>query len=821
MKFSVATLLATFADDKFVAPKVLEKKLGCEDEGSLRELQITLDALEKTGILEKERGKYRRVQNTGYIEGRLRCSSKGFCFAIQDLEDAEDIYIRDRDLNHSWNGDRVLVAVTKEASRRRSPEGRVQLVMERANTSVLARVKSENHKYSAVPLDDRLLFELDLDADEAELSTAVDHLVNVEVARYPLGRHAPIGRLAQVLGSDAEAASDIDIVCCKHSLPGAFSESLELAAKMLPTRVRKADTKDRLDLREEITVAIHGAEADSAAGMMDNAISLVRTSDDLWKLSVHTVDVAFYVPVDSGLDQEARRRSTAVYLGETVIPLLPEQISQNLCSFQPGKDRLGVTLVMLLDDAGEVQSFEVQPSVLSADAALSYHQAQRILDRDAKTKNIKKYKDVFKLIDQLASIGQSLRQQRYQRGAFELNLPERLPAVAEAKDDVSPALYSRFAYNDEGILGAMVVAEALPIRGLLAEIMLLANQLIAKHLQALSVPLLYRVHRAPDRNSAQELVKLAVNLDIELELDEEDDEVTPQVYQNFLEKFGESEAERVMIYLLQQTLKSASYSLTPGKHFGLAISAEDGYTHFTCPARRYCDLQIQRVLHAVFESGRDRRTTRSKDRVNLRSSESHGNVNWNVLPPDVHQDLELQHQAIVVQLSEREMRAQDAEEDLIGLKKAEFMKAHTGEVFNGLITRVQNYGFFVEIEDWLVEGLVHVSSLKDDWYEHRIRQQRLVGRKNRQQYGLGDRVEVQVKSVDYYRQQIDLMVVGGGSESEEEGEDNGREPSRENGREGALEPSRDRGRDLILDQDDFEEEEEVTVTEGIDLDDDE
>ncbi len=767
MKFSVATLLATFADDKLVAPRVLEKKLGCEDETSLRELQITLDALEKIGILVKERGKYRRLTDTGYIEGRLRCSSKGFCFAIQDVEDAEDIYIRDRDLNHAWNGDRVLVTVTKEASRRRSPEGRVQLIMERANTSVLARIKGDQGRFRAVPLDDRLLFELALDADEAALNEAIEHLVNVEVMRYPIGRHAPVGRLTQVLGSDAEAASDIDIVCCKHSLPGEFPESLQQVLKDLPTRVRKADLKDRIELRDTLTVAIHGAEADSAAGMIDNAISLEKLEDG-WRLWVHTADVAFYVPVDSAIDQEARRRGTAIYLGETVIPLLPDPLAKSLCSFQEGRDRLSISLEILLSEEGELQAFEVYPSIIQANAVLSYHQAQTILDRDAKTKGIKKHKEIFELIDQLAEVGQLLRQQRYQRGAFELNLPERLPMVAEAKDNVSPALYSRFAYNDEGILGAMIVADELPIRGQLAEIMLLANHLVAMHLQSLGLPLLYRVHRAPDRNTVQELVKLAANLEIELDWEESDEDIDSKVYQRFLEQFGETSAERVLTYLLQQTLKPASYSLTPGKHFGLSIAAEEGYTHFTCPARRYCDLQIQRVLHALFETGRDRRTTRSKDRVNLHSSEAHGNVNWNVLPPDVQQELEMQHQAIVVQLSERETRAQDAEEDLIGLKKAEFMKAHTGEVFNGLITRVQNYGFFVEIEDWLVEGLVHVSSLKDDWYEHRIRQQRLVGRKNRRQYSLGDRVEVQVKSVDYYRQQIDLMVVGGGSESDED-----------------------------------------------------
>jgi ribonuclease R len=211
------------------------------------------------------------------------------------------------------------------------------------------------------------------------------------------------------------------------------------------------------------------------------------------------------------------------------------------------------------------------------------------------------------------------------------------------------------------------------------------------------------------------------------------------------------------------TLKPATDSTVPGPHFGLALS--QGYGHFTSPLRRYGDILNHRILHAVFDQGRDRRTTRAKERVNLRHSSCHGQISWNVLPPEIQRELETAIAAAVPHLNEREKIAQQAQQDLEGLQKAKQMQERTGEVFRGLITGIQSYGFFVEIEELMVEGLVHVSSLKDDWYEYRSRQQTLIGRKSRRQYRLGDRVEVQVKSVDYYRQQIDLVVVGGGSEA--------------------------------------------------------
>ncbi|HAG83966.1 MAG TPA: iron ABC transporter substrate-binding protein, partial [Cyanobacteria bacterium UBA12227] len=293
MEFSIATLLSNFADDKLVAPKVLEKKLGCHDEASLEKLQIVLDALERVGILVKDRGRYRRIQEDDVVEAKLRCSSKGFCFAIQDIEGADDIYIQKSHLSSAWNGDRVLVKITKEGSRRRSPEGQVRLILERANPSVLARVRQADNGYRAVPLDDRLLFELDLKGNGISLEHAVDHLVHVEVVRYPLGQNPPVGKVARILGSDAEDAADTDIVCCKHDLRRQFPDEILKAAEALPKQLRKTDLKKRLDLRPLLTVTIEDGSDHPESAIVENAFTLQKTKAGHWQLGIHIADVAF------------------------------------------------------------------------------------------------------------------------------------------------------------------------------------------------------------------------------------------------------------------------------------------------------------------------------------------------------------------------------------------------------------------------------------------------------------------------------------------------------------------------------------------------
>lgn len=751
MKFSIATLLANFSDDKLVAPKAVEKKLDCHSDQSIRKLQIALDALEKIGVIAKDKGRYRRLFEEVLVEAKLRCSSKGFCFAIQDSEGTEDIYIRESHLSNAWNGDRVFVKIIKEGSRRRSPEGEVKLILERANPSLLARIKQINGNnresyYRAVPLDDRLLFELDLVPEGPDLADAIDHLVHVEVLRYPLGEKRPIGKVVQILGSDAEAADDLDIVCCKHDLLRHFPEEVLKEAESLVNHSTKADQKNRLDLRELLTVSFGELNKKD----INHALSIETTTSGYWRVGVHIADVAYFIKADSPLDKEARKRGISIYLRNQVVPILPDGLSSDYFSLLPEKDRLAISILITVNKNGQIVEFEIEPSVIQVNAHLSYKETRKIINGNTNELVNLNLEQLENAINKLQNVSKALRNARLRRGAFDLNLPDE-----------------KSYYNDESPLGAMINPEIFPARSMVAELIILANQGIATHLLALGVPAIYRVQNSPDPGDIQEFIKLASNLGADLYIEDEED-LQPADYQAFVQEFTASKSERVLTYLLEDTLKPAIYSTTAQPHFGLAL--QHGYVHCTSPISRYSDLLISRVLHTVFNEGRDRRSSRSKEGVELGHSSCHGKISWNVLAPEIQQELEAQLTSVVVHLTERENIAQDGQEDLEGLIKTGLMKERTGQTFQGLITGVQSYGFFVEIEissesteTFRVEGLVHVSSLKDDWYEYRSRQQTLVGRKNRNQYRLGDIVEVQVKSVDYYRQQIDLVAVSGGS----------------------------------------------------------
>ena len=738
MEFSITQLLENFSDDKLVTPKAIEKKLAIGDDNkSVRRLQVTLDALEKIGILEKDKGRYRRIHEEGLVEGRLRCSSKGFCFAIQDAEDAEDIYVRESRLSNAWNGDRVLVHVTKDGVRRRSPEGEVRLILERSNPTLLSTVKLVDASYRAVPLDDRLLFEVELVPDEEhpDLDVAVGKLVHLEMVRFSLGHHLPMGRILQVLGDDAESTNDIDLVCCKHNLPRRFSAKALTAAASLPRGLRKADLKHRLDLRKTLTVRIGNATAIS--------IAQVETG---WELGVHIPDVATYVTSGSPLDIEARKRLRSFFLGDTILPMLPEMNVFNQAEY------LAMSVLTKLDHEGNVLSFEIQPSAILVRANLSYQRAQQILDgevavdKDAPSQEIDT--EVEELVQLIAKVGALLQDRS---NAIRLVLPQ-IPSQ-EA---------------DEGVRGLTVVPSTLPIAGTVTEVMILANKAIASHLQSLAIPAVYLRQIPPDQVKVDDWIKLLESMGISIQL-ETPEQIQVADIHSILQQMNQIEqvaSRDILKYLLLSMSKTSEYVLAPALHFGLGM-IDLPYLHGVFPQNHYADLLIQRTLHTVFEEGRDRRSIRIKDGVNLRSSSAHGQVNWSVLPPDTERQLIEDLELVLPKLNQADALYHRSISDLDGLRKAEFMRSHTGENFYGIITSVQSYGFFVEIESLMEEGLVHVSSLKDDWYEFPLINGKgrarastlLVGRRSGRQYCLGDRVEVQVKGVDYYRQQIDLVAI--------------------------------------------------------------
>jgi len=731
MHFTIASLLANFTEDKFVAPKALEKKLGCDDEQSQRELEIALDALERIGLLTKERGKYRRASDDGLIEGRLRCSSKGFCFAIQDTEGAEDIFVRENQLSTAWNGDRVLVRVTREGRRKKSPEGEVKLILERGNPSVIARVKQTEHGFRATPLDDRLLFEIALEPNDLvpDLTQVVDQLVHVNIRRYPLGGYLPIGDIGQILGTDAQSAPALDLICCKHNVVRQFSPALQAAATSLNQQLQTADFGQRQDLRDLVTITLVAPGQEPQV-----AFSLDALEADLWQLGIHIADVGGVLPLDDPLDRAARRQGMTLATPELSVPLLPPELTQ--VRLLPGGDRAAISLLIHLTSAGVVQSYTIHRSRITVDACV---ESQQVIDTLARGDSSG---DWLRTLIQLAT---AVSQQRQQRGSIE----------------ISPAVSLSLAYADEGLATAIPLSTPAPWTSLVV----LANELLGTHLVRLGVPALYRTQQVPDVANVQEFLKLCQNLNLPLSLGESTS-VAPRDMQRFLGQLGASDLAPVLQELLLETLKPATNSVTPLPHFSLALAS--GYAHFCSPLQRYSDIVNQRILQTLLTQGRDRRSPRAKERVNLGHSSCLEQVNWQVLTTDTQREIDALLKEIVAHLQERERQTQSAWKDLVGLQRVRQVQACMGEVRPGIITGVQSYGFFVELIDFNVEGLVHVSSLKDDWYEYRAHAQTLTGRRNRLRYRLGDRVDVLIKNVDSYRQQVDLTVMGGGSQASEE-----------------------------------------------------
>jgi ribonuclease R len=739
MQFTVGQLLENFSEDSLVDADTIVQRLGIQDiPQALRQLQVALDALEKIGILFKDGGQYRRLPDEGLVPARLRCSSKGFCFAIQDGEGTEDVYIHESRLNGAWNGDRVLVRVTKDGVRRRSPEGEVRLITERVTPTLLARVKAVETGYRAVPLDDRLLFEVELVAGEEvpDLAVAEDHLTHVEVVRYPLGSHLPLGKILQILGKSPETTNDIDLICCKYNLPRRFGVKEMSEAASTPRSVRKADLKHRLDLRELVTLRLGSAPALS--------LEVLETG---WRLGVHIPDVAHYVSPESAMSATAQKRGRSFHLGETVLPMLPEigVLSQ--------PEHLTMSLLVQIDGVGNIIGYEIQPSVVALRSSLSYRRAQAILEQADGTEpddlsiNQPIDAEVQSLLESLVQVARLLPQV-----PFQAVLPQ-----------------AELSQPDEGMWGVPVLPEDMPIAGVVSNLCVLANRLIAEHLQALHLPLLRVVQSPPDANKLGDWLKLVASISRrELEGAEA---YSADGLAGLVGSLDEQH-QPTLAYLLARLWRLGEYSLGEGGHFGVGTAV---YTHAVLPQFRYGDLLVQRLLHASFEAVRDRRSSRSREGLNFHSSSCHGLVQGCVLSAEAEKHWQEVLAQAVPLLNQQNSLHYRVITDLEGLRKAEVMRTQIGANFYGLITGVQSYGFFVEIEGLLVEGLVHVSSLKDDWYEfpangkgsrgryHNV----LVGRRSGRQFGLGDRVEVQVKGVDYYRQQIDLGAVIGETVAEE------------------------------------------------------
>jgi ribonuclease R len=529
-------------------------------------------------------------------------------------------------------------------------------------------------------------------------------MVVVEITRHGAAGQPPRGVVAEVLGPIDQPRVDTEIILRKHAIPDAHGPEARAEADRIGAGVRAADLDGRTDFRDRIVVTIDGEHARD----FDDAISIERLPNGHYRLGVHIADVAHYVKEGSALDREAFDRGTSVYFPERAVHMFPEALATGVCSLNPHVDRLVQSCLMEVTAKGDVVGHEVHDGVIRSTERMTYTAVNAILaDRDPEVRA--RYAALVPTFELMGELFEVLNRRRRQRGSVDFDLPE--PQVV---------------LDTEGLVADIVPSERNVAHRLIEEFMLLANETVASHLERASMPALYRIHETPDAVKVEEFDTFVRALGFAL--DAPPGAVKPKHFQTLVEKIKGSPVERPIAFLMLRTMQKARYDSVNMGHFGLAAAS---YTHFTSPIRRYPDLVVHRLL-------RELRHTRVTD--------------------ERREALEVTLPDVGRHTSERERRADEAERELIQWKKVRFMADKVGDVFDGYITGVTHFGLFVELVDHFVEGLVHVSTLGEDYFRFTEGSHVLVGERTQRVYRLGDHVRVQVVRVDLDRRMIDLAV---------------------------------------------------------------
>lgn len=683
--------------DRPLKAKELAKGLGVATH-QYGDFQDQLRRLEDEGVLYRvKKQRYAVPKRLNLVVGRVQSIRSGAAFVVPD-EDTPDVFVPAHQLGSALDGDRVVVRVERRRRGERA-EGRVIRVLERSRSTIVGAYHPKHNYGFVVPEDRKLTRDVFVPPDR-DGGAGDGDMVVVEISDWGDEHRGPTGTVSEVLGKLGEPGVDVLAVIHGHELPLDFPEAVEREAKAVQARGVGTSDENRLDLRGRLVFTIDPTDAKDH----DDALSVERLEDGRYELGVHIADVSHYVEEGGALDEEALARGTSVYLVDRVIPMLPEALSTDLCSLRPGEDRLAVSLLVTLDGAGKAHGHRLARTVIRSAHKLSYDEAQDVLDGKASVDP-----ETERALQDLAMLSRELRRQREARGSLDFDLPQ-----------------ARVILNTQGEPTDIERVMRLEAHRLVEDFMLLANHLVAKDAVGRKLPILHRVHENPDPDRIDRLRDTLAGVGLKLA----SGSVRPKDLQTVLEQVRDKPEENLVSTIVLRSMKRAQYSEQSQGHFGLATRH---YTHFTSPIRRYPDLVTHRILTAALLDGAPAGTL-----------------------PDA------ESLAAVARISsERERIAVDAERDSVDLKKVEFMERHLGEEFGGTISSVTSFGFFVLLDAFFVEGLVHVSSLEDDYYvfdeDHHI----LTGEHRKRRFRLGDTVRVRVDGVDVEQRNIDFGLVDG------------------------------------------------------------
>ena len=670
-----------------------------EDRAELNRLLNELLAEGELSITKK--GKFIKAKKSDKeLTGTFISHPKGFGFVEIEGRD-EDLYIPEDCVNGAFHKDTVRVSLLS-GQRGRRQEAQVIEIISRGITRVVGIFDKSNKNYGFVIPDNAKITNDIFVPSERSKGAVSGHKVVCEITDYGKDNRKPEGKIVEILGHINDPGVDIMSIVKGYELPTEFPEKVMHQAENVSNEVSEADILGRRDLRNVQMVTIDGEDAKD----LDDAVSLT-VEDGLYKLGVHIADVTNYVQENSALDWEAKKRGTSVYLVDRVIPMLPHKLSNGICSLNAGTDRLALSCLMMIDGKGEVVSHEIVESVINVDRRMSYTSVKKILE-DKDEEQIKEYAPLVPMFEQMQALAAILREKRRKRGSIDFDFPETKIVLDSQGRPIEIKPYERNTATK-----------------IIEDFMLMANETVAQHFYWLEIPFIYRTHDNPDPEKIAKLATFVRNFGYSIKSRQE--ELHPKELQKLLAKIEDTPEEALISRLALRSMKQAKYTIDCTGHFGLACQY---YCHFTSPIRRYPDLQIHRII---------------KEQLRGRMNENRIQ-HYNEILPEVAKNS-----------SEMERRADEAERETDKLKKAEYMEEHIGEIYEGVISSITNWGIYVELPN-TIEGMIHVSTLPGDYFYYDEAAYEMAGQSTDKRYKLGEKLTVQVNDVDKIARTIDFII---------------------------------------------------------------
>jgi ribonuclease R len=717
-------------------PEVCEM-LDLRDEDQVEAVRRRLIAMARDGqLVSNRRGAFARLDKIDVIRGRVQGHKDGYGFVIP-AKGGNDLYLHNRQMRRVFDGDEVLVRVT--GSYRGKDEAAIVEVLSRNTEQLAGRLFREDGVQFVSPENQRITHDI-LIPPGAEGDAKSGQIVVVAITQQPDKKRPATGKVIQVLGDHMAPGMEIELAIQSHGIPSEWPAEALSEAEALSDSVQEKDKQHRVDIRHLPFVTIDGADARD----FDDAVLCEKRKGGGWRLSVAIADVSHYVPCNSALDVEGRKRGNSVYFPDYVVPMLPEAISNGLCSLNPKVDRLCMVCEMNLDAEGKITSYKFFEGVMHSHARLTYDQVWEILQADGDDEHPlrQEFKEVLPQLHSLHKLYKVLRKARDERGAIDFETVE-----------------TQIVFNEDRKIDRIVPVQRNDAHKLIEECMLCANVCTARFLEKHQITCLYRVHQGPTEEKLANLREFLGELGLGLGGGADPSSADFQALMQQIQ--GRSDSHLIQMVMLR-TLRQAVYQVDNEGHFGLGF---DAYTHFTSPIRRYPDLLVHRAIRSVIRS--DRQT------ANVARVEGAKPLSRKEIYPYETGDVV----ALGEHCSMTERRADEATRDVASWLKCEFLQDHVGEVFDGVVASVVGFGLFVELKDLYVEGLVHITALPHDYYRFEPAQHRLVGDRTRKVFSLGDELRVRVVQVDLDSRKIDFEMESVTATRRGKGKTNARPPA--------------------------------------------